>query len=327
MTSSTEARRRRRLPDFFIVGHPKCGTTALYEMLRRHPQIYMPALKEPRFFADDLRARFQPRTPTPDQPKFPETLEEYLALFDTAAPDQRVGEASPSYLMSRVAAEQIARLVPDARIIALLREPTDFLRSLQLELIQNHIEIEQDFRRAMANEELPPLPGEAAERRAPARRYSDRIRYVEQLSRYHSAFPAAQVLVLIYDDFRDDNEGTVRQVLRFLGVDDTGPVHTMRANPTVRVRSMRADRLVRSLYAAQGPVSGAAKSAIKALTPRSVHGEGFEEIRRRILYSAPTPPDEAFTQELRSRFKAEVIQLSDYLGRDFVTLWGYDRID
>ncbi len=70
------------MPDFFIVGHPKCGTTALYEMLRRHPQIFMPALKEPAFFATDLRSRFQRKGTGP----LPVTLEQYLALFDAATP-------------------------------------------------------------------------------------------------------------------------------------------------------------------------------------------------------------------------------------------------
>src|SRR3954447_15897897 len=90
-----------RKPDFFIVGHHKCGTTALYEMLRRHPQIYMPEIKEPWYFARDLEVRFETTT------WLPSTLEEYLSLFADAAPDQRKGEATPSYLLSRTAAESI----------------------------------------------------------------------------------------------------------------------------------------------------------------------------------------------------------------------------
>src|SRR5947209_10802498 len=101
MTTSTEKRarlQRGRIPDFFIVGQHKSGTTALYEMLRRHPQIYMPDLKEPRFFASDLRPLMGSAAALPD------TFEEYTALFEAAAEGQRVGEASPSYLRSRVAA-------------------------------------------------------------------------------------------------------------------------------------------------------------------------------------------------------------------------------
>src|SRR5437763_7759650 len=103
MTASAEpearAEQNLRIPHFYIVGHPKSGTTALYEMLRRHPQIFMSELKEPRFFAADLRPRFQAAGPG----QHPQTIEEYAALFAGAAPSQLAGDASPSYLRSRVA--------------------------------------------------------------------------------------------------------------------------------------------------------------------------------------------------------------------------------
>src|ERR1700679_2403267 len=111
------ARDARRIPEFFIVGHPKSGTPALYEMLRAHPQIFMPELKEPWFFAEDMRARFQ----TARSGVVPETLEQYLSLFDAAGEEQRSGEATSCYLRSSCAAEPIAALRPDARIIAILR--------------------------------------------------------------------------------------------------------------------------------------------------------------------------------------------------------------
>ena len=84
MTVSTSARRSRparrgRIPDFFIVGHHKSGTTALYEMLRRHPDVFMPDIKEPRFFSSDLRPLLQAPAGM-----LPETFEEYLALFQPA---------------------------------------------------------------------------------------------------------------------------------------------------------------------------------------------------------------------------------------------------
>src|SRR5580704_4668397 len=89
-----------RVPDFFIVGHHKSGTSALYEMLKQHPQIYLSPLKEPRFMASDMRERFvQPR-----EHRHPQTLEEYLSLFSDARPEQRAGEASATYLWSRTAA-------------------------------------------------------------------------------------------------------------------------------------------------------------------------------------------------------------------------------
>ena len=170
-----------RIPDFFIVGHPKCGTTALYEALRGHPQIFMPAGKEPWFFAPELHER------TPPRPEgTPRTLDEYAALFVAAKPAQRVGEATAFYLWSRTAAARIAEVQPQARIVAILREPASFLRSLHMQFVQTYVETEGDLRKALA------LESERREGRSIPRHtywpqallYSEHVRYVEQLCRY-----------------------------------------------------------------------------------------------------------------------------------------------
>ena len=318
MTASAEpeagAEEPLRIPDFFIVGHPKSGTTALYEMLRRHPEIFMPELKEPRWFAADLRERFQPR----GSEVHPRTLEEYAALFAPAAPGQLVGEASPSYLRSRLAAEEIARLRPDARIVAVLREPADFLRSMHLEMVQNRVEDETDLRRALAHEDVA-APGGGS-----VRRYTDRVAYVEQLRRYAAVFGAEQMLVLIYDDFRAENEKTVQRVLRFLGVDDSLAVEPVEANPSVRVRSLRVDDAVRALYAGRGPAARVVKGASR-LVPERMRSPLFAGVRRRLVYAPPEAPDPELMAELRRRFRPEVAALSEYLGRDLLQLWGYDE--
>ena len=139
-------------------------------------------------------------------------------------------------------------------------------------------------------------------------------------------FPREQVLVLIYDDFRADNEGTVRKVLRFLEVDDTAEIALTEANPSVRVRSLPAYELVRSLYLGRGRAGHAAKGVIKTLTPRRLRRGGLDAVRRRVLYGAPRPADEELMLELRRRFRPEVVALGDYLDRDLVRLWGYDSV-
>ncbi len=316
---------RTVIPDFFIVGHAKCGTTAMYEMLRTHPQVYMPELKEPAYFATDLRTRFQRRAAGP----LPQTLEDYLGLFSGAGEGQRVGEASSLYLWSREAAAGIAGVRPDARIIAVLREPASFLRSLHLQLVQNHIETEKRLGRAIALE-----PARRQGKRIPRRSvrpqallYSERVRYTDQVRRYREAFPPEQVLVLVYEEFRRDNEGTVRQVQRFLEIDDTLPIETTEANPTVRLRSHQLDDLVNSVSVGQGPVSRAVKQSIKAVVPGELRGRALRAAQRRFVHAVPEPPDEELMLALRRRFKPEVQALSEYLGRDLVALWGYDRID
>jgi hypothetical protein len=311
----------KRVPDFFIVGQPKSGTTALYEMLRRHPEIYMSAVKEPRFFASDLRP--------PTVGRHSDTFEKYLALFEGARPEQRAGEASPLYLRSHTAASAIAAVQPAARIIAIFREPASFVRSFHLQLVQGHVETENDLRKAIALEDARrdgrSVP--AGVRRPQMLMYSEHVRYVEQLRRYHDVFPSDQVLALIYDDFRSDNEGTVRRVLRFLEVDDTAPIEVVEANPTVQVRSVRLNDLVRRLYVGRGPLGQAVNAGVKALTPRGVRHQALKTVHRRLVYGATQPPDEEFMVDLRRRFKGEVVSLSEYLDRDLVSLWGYDKLD
>jgi len=316
---------QKRVPDFFIVGHPKCGTTALYEMLRRHPQIFMPDIKEPNFFITEVRYRAPWRTS--GRPL--ETLDDYLSLFDAAKPEQRIGEASVHYLWSRTAADGIAAIQPDAYIVAILREPASFLRSLHLQFVQSNVETEKNFEKALSFEDARRrgrhVPRASSDWQQ-ALIYSDHVRYVDQLRRYQALFPSEHVLVLIYDDFRRDNEASLRTVLRFLDVDDSHPIEVTDANHTVRVRSQHFNHIVDAVSMGRGPVSHAVKEGIKALIPRRARHRALEATQRRIVYGAPRPPDEKLMIELRCRFKPEVVALSEYLDRDLVTLWGYENI-
>lgn len=317
-----------QVPDFFIVGHGKCGTTALYRMLIEHPQIHMP-VKEPRFFAPDRRTRYW--RPASSRRKHPTTLDGYLSLFANARPGQLVGEASPTYLRSSLAAANIAAVRPDARIVAILREPASLLRSVHLQALRNYDETEKDFRKAMALE-----PDRREGRHVPrfsqfpqVLLYSELVRFVEQLRRYHAVFAPENVLVLIYDDFRGDNEGTVRQVLRFLEVDDTLPVPKVELESLHHPRYVWLDQLMRALsMARRTKLAAPVVRAVDALTPRRLQdSDALGAAWRQIRYVDPPPPDEELMLELRRRFKPEVEAVSDYLGRDLVRLWGYDSVE
>jgi hypothetical protein len=318
--------RDSRAPDFFIVGQPKSGTTALYEMLRAHPQIFMPDFKEPRFYASDLPSRYQAPRPSGLEP---ETYEDYLALFKGASQDQVVGEASTAYIWSHTAAGRIAQARPEAKIIVILREPATFIRSMHLQLLEIRVEQEKSLRKALALEDDRRsgrhLPREI-ERWPRVLLYTERVAYVEQLRRYRAAFPEDQLLVLIYDDFRKDNEGTVRQVLGFLGVDEQAPVTLTEANPSLRMRSTRVDGMVRSVTVGYNPVARQARRALKAVLPDAARERLRRAIWRKVVFGSPRPVDEQLMEMLRGRFLGEVQALSDYLGRDLVKLWGYDEL-
>jgi hypothetical protein len=306
------------VPDFFIVGQPKCGTTAMYEMLTRHPQVFMPEVKEPHFFVADASYR-----------NAPVSLEDYLGLFDGARPDQRVGEASASYLWSHVAAQGIARVRPDASIIAILREPSNLLRSLHLQMLESRVESEKDLRRALDLEsdrrEGRSIPRSATDQ-PQLLYYSGHVRYVDQLKRYQKVFPEDQILILIYDDFSSDNEGTIRRVLRFLELDEKFEFAEHRANPTVQVRSPRAHQFLHSLSVGSGATTRILKRGVKAVTPQPLRQRALHAAQNRLALGAPQPADAEVMDSLRRQYKPEVEALSTHLGRDLVAEWGYSDI-
>jgi hypothetical protein len=313
-----------RLPDFFVVGHPKSGTTAMHQMLKVHPEIHLPDRKEPWFLAEELHER------TPPRPEgTPRTLSEYAEWFAGAREGQLVGDATAFYLWSRSAAANIAEINPDARIVAILREPASFLHSLHLQQLETYVETETDLARAMELEDE-----RRAGRSLPRHTYfpqmllySDFIRYVAQLERFHAVLPAEQIKVVIYDDFRAENERTVREVCSFLGVEQSVPVQALEANPTVRPRSQALNELVHAVGVGRGPVSRAVKQTIKALTPDDARRRAFHAFKRRAVFAPARPPDESVLRRLRVRYRNEVVATSEYLGRDLVELWGYDQLD
>lgn len=324
----------KRVPDFFIVGHPKCGTTALYAILRSHPQIYMPAVKEPRYFAPEPRARTQAQAEGGEEPAIHAhrySLEAYLDLFADASPQQVAGEASPTYLRSETAAVSIAEVAPAARIIAILREPASFLRSMHLQNVHTQLDDEKDFAKALSLEderrEGRQIPRGCSSPQALL--YSEQVRYVEQLRRFEDVFGAQQMLVLIYDDFRRDNDATARTIMRFLGVDDTAAIDGVETRSVKAVRSQRLHGLRRAMWTAQHNPAAAGRGAriVNALVPGALRGAAGRGLWQRALYSDAPPADTQLMLELRRRFSAEVAALGEHLDRDLLGLWGYQRSD
>lgn len=293
-----------RFPDFFVVGHPKCGTTALYDMLRQHPQIFMSPVKEPRFFVSDDELRFPALRQT--------TQADYLRLFAAAGVGQRTGEASPQYLASRSAPGAIATANPSARIIAILREPASFIRSLHNHYVRRGIDRPEDLGVALAGGSSHPL----------WRHYEQRVRFVDQLERYRAVFPPDQLLVLIYDDYRSSNVDTMRRVFHFLQVDQAYEVAPHDLNPAFGVRSHTAALVWQRLMLGQGRVSAALGRAARAAVPHGAR-DAVRATYRRANLTQPPAVDEALMARLRLHFAPEVRKASDYLGRDLVALWGY----
>ena len=127
--------------------------------------------------------------------------------------------------------------------------------------------------------------------------------------------------MLIYDDFRSDNEGTLRDVFRFLDVEEDVPIEPVELHQAVSVRPA-GGTLVGRLSRPRGPAGRMVRATVRTVLPPRMR----LDVRRKILFTKPETPDEGLMRELRSRFKGEVVALSEHLGRDLVKLWGYDDV-
>jgi hypothetical protein len=207
------------IPNLFIVGAPKCGTTAWYEYLRQHPAIYFPDEKEPHYFATDL-------------PGFRTAKSEagYLALYSNAG-EPVLGDASVFHLYSSTAAERIAAFNPDARILIFVRRQQTFLPSLHQQLLYTLDEDVKDFSTAWR------LSGRRAATLIPPTCREPRLldyaamgRFDEQVERYLKAFPPRQIRIVPFEQWTSSPRETYRQILQFLGVDDDGRTSFPRIN-------------------------------------------------------------------------------------------------
>lgn len=308
------------IPDFFLAGQPKTGSTALEEMLRQHPEIYMPGEAiEPSFFSPDAWPK-----PTRSRP-IPHifTVDQYESLFENALPSQLLGERSTSYFASSVAARNIAQVNPRARIVIVLREPASLLCSYHAQVMQHGNETVTSTRKALALE-----PDRRSGRKIPKSStiprhllYSRLVRYVEHLSRFHAEFPQEQIKTFIYDDFKADPQTMLGDIYTFLGVQKSFVPEPVSANPSVIPRAPRTRDLLRRALFGYGPVLSQAKRASQVV-PTHIR----RELVRRVESRFETPGarhDAELIMELRRRYASEVHRLSEYLDRDLVSLWGY----
>ncbi|MEP6468458.1 MAG: sulfotransferase [Chloroflexota bacterium] len=278
--SSTQARR----PDFFIVGAFKSGTTALYDYLRQHPQVFMPFHKEPLFFGDDLTRRYGRMT-----------LDQYLSLFKDAGEGQRVGEASAWYLYSHCAANEIREFRPDAQIIVMLRNPVDVMHAQHSQMLFNAAEDIPDFGGALEaepmrrrGERLPSGPI-----RIETLFYRQSVRFAEQVERYYDTFGRDRIHIILYDEFRDRTAEVYQSTLRFLGVDPSFTPQLAVVNANRRVRSSVLQRLIfqppRTLLGAvrllrRFPMVHRARSALLELNSRARHrAEMDPQLRAQLI--------------------------------------------
>lgn len=295
-------------PNFFIVGAPRCGTTSLYRYLGQHPDVFLPSVKEPRFFAPDLDSGSEW-----DARAFVRDPERYASLFRPGEGRSARGEATSLYLFSEVAAERIRAYRPDARILALVRDPVEIVVSFHKVRLLNSNETLRDLGEALDAEadrregrNLPPkvqIPK--------ACQYRDVARLAGQLERYDERFDPSRIRVILFDDFVADPRGTVRDVFGFLGV-DPAPAATIDLEVHNERRRARSERLKRWRNR-PGAVTRAAARVMPGAAVRIVK----RAVRRMNATTEGTSgASESVRARLRAEFRDEVLRLEARLGRD-----------
>ena len=277
------------LPNFIICGAQKGGTTSLYHYLRQHPEIFMPEEKEVDFFANNIE----------------KGVAWYEAFFEGAEGYGAVGEASPNYMWREETVDGMSKMVPDARLIFILRNPIRRAYSNYWFNVSRGLQrVQMPFSQAIREE-----PG--------YRNYVTKGFYYEQIARFLKHYPREKILVVLLEDLLKNPEETMKNCYQFLGV-NTAFIPSLGEKHNVTV--LPKNRLVFMAFNLWVPI----RRALSKITPpqvRRVIGMPRTWIRAR-LFSQAKPPSMAETDRvwLAEAFAEHNRQLSQFLNRD-LSFW------
>jgi hypothetical protein len=275
------------LPTFLVIGAMKAGTTSLYDYLRAHPEVFMATPKELHFF--------------PETKQWPLGVDWYAAHFAGGVHATARGEASPSYSQADQfpgVAKRIADVLPDVRLVYLVREPVQRLRSMYLHEVASGRET---------------LPIERAVREKPL--YVESSKYATQLDEYAPYVPRERIHVMTNEALKHDRAGELSRLYRFIGVDDGFVPPNVDAE-----RGHTTDKRVRRPISRKLRHNAAYRALVDHL-PSRLRSYGHKLATAPIDVDASVlPPD--LEAELRAEFAPEVARLREYLGGDFDG-WGY----
>jgi Sulfotransferase domain len=284
------------MPNFLIIGAMKSGTTALYYYLEQHPDIYMSPVKEPNFFSSQ------------EQENAADTVTNigtYKHLFSGGSGKKAIGEASHSYLYEPGAAAEIRRYIPEAKLIAILRNPIDRAYSHFLHMVRTGTEPLDDFEQALREEEV------GIHKERIFQDYVGRGFYYSQLKRYFDTFDREQIRVYLYEDLSDSPISTMQDAFQFLEVDDSfAPDVSLRRNVSGNPKYKTLDRLLRR--------QSRVKYAVKIYLPARLRwrlSRTFDELKTRNLVEPP-PIRPEVRRQLIEVYREDVLRLQELLARD-----------
>lgn len=288
-------------PNLFIVGAPKCGTTAWVRYLGDHPDVFFPAVKEPHYFCTDF----------PDWRGYSNEAD-YLSLFASAGDARVVGEASVRYLHSTEAAQNISKFDPNAKILIFVRDQRDYLPSQHNQMLFNKDECIADFETAWRlSGKRSPSDTSPLCREPKFLDYASAGEFSRHVERYFDAFPAEQIRVFHFDDWSRDPRKTYLEVLRFLGLPDDGRVDFPKVNEA-------AQRRTNWLWKLQRDPPRAARTIVQFVKRvTGLHTLGLAKAVSRLdsRKASVSRPNEALRNEIAAYYAADNARLEKRIWR------------
>lgn len=296
-------------PTFLVIGAYKAGTTSLHHYLKQHPQVFMSRIKEIRFLTyagHQLSPLSSVELAVLTWPV--KSLRAYEALF-AAADTQVCGDVSPSYLdFAEQSILGIQRYTPEAKLIAILRQPAERAYSSYVYHVSIRQEEELDFRRALQHE------AENRLRRLDGRQRRDFARglYFENLQRYFQCFPRERIRIWLYDDLQADARALMRDIFHHIGVDDTFTPdtsihHNAAAWPRLCLAPLVAHRAEQLAF------------RIILRFPKAMRTQ-MERGYYRLTRTQPPPFDAELRRELTARYREDILLTQELIDRD-LTHW------
>lgn len=289
-----------KLPNFFIIGAAKSGTTTLYDVLKQHPQVYLPVEKEPQFFSqEELFGR--------GAGWYEETF------FKGARRYPARGEATPHYLYwGTKVAPRLKDLYGNGRVkfIVSFRDPVKRAYSWYWNMVREGRE-DLSFAKALSaeGERIEKYGQSLDDRGSMIYGYFRGGCYAAQLRPFLELFPREDFLLLLQEDIVEDLEGVMAKVFGFIGVDSSLKVREVRSNPATMPRLRILHGLLRE--------RSALKEAVKPFLPRSIRRRTKSNLMKLNLKETSYPPlDEELELALRRRYRDEIEQLQRIMGRD-----------
>ena len=294
--------------NLFIVGEPKCGTTALHNLLNKHPDIFMSPIKETGYF--HIKERLRKVT----------KLREYHDLFSDSV-EKIIGESTPGYIREKRITKKIYDYNPNAKIIILFREPISYLKSIYRQNLEVGVEKEKNFKKALNLEQeriegkkIPKLPIQKNRLF-----HSKHVEFSKHLLNYLEVFPKEQIKVILFEDLKNNFDLTMKSIFEFLDI-DLVKIDNEKHNVSKDIKHIFLYYLIVNLNLIP---------FLKKIIPHKIYNT-----MKKIFYTKKEKISlsDHFKNKLMVKYKPEVVKLNDLLHeynlieKDLVEFWGYENV-